>query len=666
MSPSCFSLFKPKSGRQEQPHDSEKLPPSYEATSTVSTLISATEDWKCYEEEHSDRLDTTQRLEQLRGLMKQHGIDYYVIPTDDAHQSEYVAPADKRRQFITGFTGSAGQAVVSADKAYLVTDSRYWLQAERELDSNWELVKSRGPGLPKDWTEWLPFHARNSRIGIDGRYIPHSTAVLLAARLERLGSELVYPEDNFVDSIWKDRPSRSQERVFLHPLKFTGEHARDKLRRLREWIRQQPEDLFASDDCEQPVATVISSLSHIAYILNLRGRDIPYHPVFFSYLFVGLARTTLFVHSTKVCEGVQLYLSSLDVDIRPYDDIWGYLKSREWGKEGKVVIAPQTSHAIARAISSSKLSVLPSQVETMMSIKNETEIEGFRRAYLRDGACFSRFLAWLEAEIVKGTKLTEWEAAEWLNKERFKTENNMGLAYENISASGPNAASPHYGPTKETAGLIDTLTPYLNDSGGQYLDGTCDTTRTVHFGTPADDQCEAYTRVLQGHIAIDTAIFPEGTTGLQLEVLARNKLWKEGLTYLHGTGHGFGSYMNVHEGPQGFGIHVPFRLGHVVTNEPGFYQPEQFGVRIESSLVVKKVRTKGNFGGDIWLGFERLTRVPIDTRMVKRELLTTDERRWLKDHNDMCLKDLTPLLKNDKCAMEWLERQARLADALLH
>ncbi|KAF9267675.1 Creatinase/aminopeptidase [Marasmius fiardii PR-910] len=660
MSPSCFSLFKPKS----RP---EKTPPPDETTSTVSTLVSLTENLKC-EDLKENKVDTTQRLEQLRELMKEHGLDYYVIPTDDAHQSEYVAPVDERRVFISGFTGSAGQAIVSAEKAYLVTDSRYWLQAEREIDNNWELVKARAPGLPKDWSKWLLVHAKNARVGIDARYIPHSTAVVLAGRLKKLGSELVFPDENFVDAIWKDQPSRSQEPVSLHPLKFTGEHARDKLRRLREWIRQQPVDLYAldSDDSEQPVATVISSLPHIAWMLNLRGRDIPYNPVFFSYLVVGAERATLFIDPDKVSEGVHLYLSSLDVDVRPYDDIWGYLKTHEWGDEGKAIISSETSHAIARAITTPKLLVLPSQVEIMMAIKNEVEIEGFRKAHLRDGVCFSRFLAWLEAEIAKGTKITEWEAAEWLDKERSKAEYNMGLAYANISASGPSAASPHYGPTKETARVIDTKTPYLNDSGGQYLDGTCDTTRTVHFGTPTDDQCEAYTRVLQGHIAIDTAIFPEGTTGLELEVLARNKLWKRGLTYLHGTGHGFGSYMNVHEGPQGFGIHIPFRLGHVVTNEPGFYQPEQFGVRIESSLVLKRVKTKGNFGGDIWLGFERLTRVPIDTRMVKKESLTADEKRWLKDHNELCLKDLTPLLKADKRAMEWVERQARLADVLLY
>jgi len=286
------------------------------------------------------------------------------------------------------------------------------------------------------------------------------------------------------------------------------------------------------------------------------------------------------------------------------------------------------------------------------------ELDGLRRAYLRDGAAYVKWLAWLEHKIQQGYDITEWEAAWRLTEYRRQNKHYWGLAYENISASGPNAALPHYSPSKGNARMIDRETPYLNDSGGQYRDGTCDTTRTVHFGRPSQDQCEAYTRVLQGHIAIDSAVFPEGTTGLQLDVLARRALWKDGLNYLHGTGHGFGSFLSVHEGPHGFTSSIPLVPGHVITNEPGFYLEGRWGMRIESGLVVRRVKTKGEFNGDIWLGFERLTCVPIQTRMVKENMLTKEEKQWLKDHNKKCLEKLEPMLKDDKRALKWLKREA--------
>jgi len=268
------------------------------------------------------------------------------------------------------------------------------------------------------------------------------------------------------------------------------------------------------------------------------------------------------------------------------------------------------------------------------------------------------FLAWLETKLNEGYDITEYEAAQRLTEFRRKTKHFMGLAYENISATGPNAALPHYSPRRSTARMIDRNTPYLNDSGGQYRDGTCDTTRTVHFGRPSPEQCDAFTRVLQGHIAIDSAVFPEGTSGHQLDVLARKALWRDGLNYGHGTGHGFGSFLTVHEGPQGFSSSVPLMPGHVVTNEPGFYNEGQWGMRIESALAVRRVKTRGEFNGPIWLGFERLTCVPIQTRMVKESMLTKEEKQWLKDHNQRCLQLLSPHLKEDKRAMKWLKREA--------
>ncbi|CAE6517817.1 unnamed protein product [Rhizoctonia solani] len=801
------------------------------------------------------RTDTTGRLSELRKLMRNEKIDYYIIPSEDAHQSEYVAASDRRREYISGFTGSAGTAIVSLNNAYLFTDSRYYIQAEREIDRNWTLFKV-GSGEVKPWNEWilvstcsnpassgnLSFSAsrfglvspatcllpllfiqnrsRGAAIGIDSRLISHDTATALTSALKLKGMRMAYPQRNLIDQIWKDRPSKSAAPIYLQDIRYAGEHAASKLDRLRIWLKEYPvpaADLKYSTPArssspaakERPTSkplpdlppsrtpsrqnsmrkdslsrqnstssgphpptrtpsrsgisrknstssrdnlhrdrgetavrliphysTFVSNLSCIAWLLNLRGGDIPCNPLFHAYLLVGVDKATLFVDARKLSDEVKRYLRELRINIKEVSEVWGYLRKRlfvdarklsdevkrylrelrinikevseVWGYlrkrefgSGKVIIPPKTPYAVSLMLTYSNYMVAPSWIESNKAIKNKVEIQGFRNAYLRDGVAMTKWFAWLEEQLRAGNTITEWEAAEMLTQFRKQGElfmglayENisatganaalplfMGLAYENISATGANAALPHYSPTKGLSSAIDLNTPYLNDSGGQYKDGTCDTTRTVHFGHPSDEQCEAFTRVLKGHIAIDSAIFPQGTTGKQLDVLARHALWKDGLNYLgttgkqldvlarhalwkdglnylHGTGHGFGSFLSVHEGPHGFGIDVPLEVGHVITNEPGFYKEGMFGVRIESALVVKRVETKGQFGGDIWLGFERFTCVPIQTRMVKMELLTKDERRWLKEHNRKCKDLLAPLLEDDSRALRWIRRES--------
>ncbi|KAJ3757335.1 Creatinase aminopeptidase [Lentinula raphanica] len=640
--------------------------PRFEAADSSSTLVGSALERKINPEESvTELVDTTDRLNELRALMMKEKEPLHIVPTEDAHGSEYVSQSDQRRKFITGFTGSAGQAIITMDAAFLITDSRYWIQAQQQLDSNWTLVRAGGPGNPKDWIEWLHPQITNSRIGIDGRMISYEKATLVNSKLASRGTKLVYPIQNLVDIVWKEKPAKSREPVFLHPIEFTGEHASSKLARLRDWIRSQPPDVSQYSRSQEPssskinIATLITSLDAIAWLLNMRGSDIPFNPLFHAYLFVGLDRAVLFLEEPKANEEVKGYLQSIGVERRNYTEIWAFLRNREWNSQGKIIISPQTSYTISLVLTHFRCTVLPSYVEHMMAVKNEVELEGLRRAYLRDGVCYVRFLAWLEDKINQGYDVTEWEAAHRLTEFRRKAKHFMGLAYENISASGPNAALPHYSPKKYETDMIARNAPYLNDSGGQYLDGTCDTTRTVHFGRPDPDQCEAYTRVLQGHIAIDSAVFPEGTSGHQLDVLARRALWKDGLNYLHGTGHGFGSYLTVHEGPQGFSSNVALVPGHVVTNEPGFYNAGKWGMRIESALIVRRCKTRGNFNGDIWLGFERLTCVPIQTRMVKESMLTKEEKQWLKDHNARCYDTLMPYLKDDKRAANWLRRESQ-------
>ncbi|KAF6744915.1 aminopeptidase-P [Ephemerocybe angulata] len=612
-----------------------------------------------------ERPDTTERLDELRKLMLKDTLDYYVVPSEDAHQSEYVAPSDKRREYISGFSGSAGQAIITRSHAYLIVDSRYWLQAREQVDDNWDIVRVGSmPGEPKDWIDWITGRLnKGSRIGIDARMISHEKAQIMNSKIGHMDSKLVYPPQNLVDLVWKDKPPKPREPLYTQPIEYTGRDAISKINRIREWIKDQPAAMPAytkGDPSPQHmhVGTLIVSLSQIAYTLNLRGTDIPYNPLFHAYLFIGLDSATVFVDSSKVDDLVSEYLATIHVERKDYTELWPFLRRRPWG-EGKLLISPQTSYAISLMLTNFRYTVMPSHVEHMMAIKNEVEIDGMRRAYLRDGVSFVRFFAWLESKLAEGYDITEYEAASRLTEFRKKNKNFMGLAYENISASGPNAALPHYSPRKLTAKMIDRETPYVNDSGGQYRDGTCDTTRTVHFGRPSSDQCEAYTRVLQGHIAIDAAIFPEGTSGHQLDVLARKALWKDGMNYNHGTGHGVGSFLTVHEGPHSFSNSTALQPGHVITNEPGFYLEGRWGIRIESALVVKRVKTRGNFNGDIWLGFERLTCVPIQTRMVKENMLTKEEKTWLKEHNQRCWDLLAPYLKEDKRALKWLEREVK-------
>lgn len=644
-------------------NNSRLRPRPRHSNESTSTLVESAYERKVNEVDSvRDDGDTYEKLSDLRQHMSSQSLDYYIIPSEDAHGSEYVAESEQRRQFISAFFGTSGTAIVTKSDAYLFTDSRYWAQADRQLDRNWKLIRSGDVNEVKDWIEWLVDRSKNARIGIDARMISHEKATILNTQITRSNSKLIYPPQNFIDLIWKEKPQKPKAPIFLQPIEFTGVSAATKLFKLREWIKQQPPSIpsYAKGPptlAQIQVGTLISHLASIAYLLNLRGSDVPHNPLFHAYLFVGMDSATLFLDGSKEKEETASYLRSLNIERREYTDLWSFLRRREWG-EGKILISPETSYAISLMLTHYRYTVAPSWIENTMAVKNETELEGLRQAYQRDGISFVRFLAWLEGKLADGYDITEYEAASRLTEFRRHNKHFMGIAYKSISASGANAALPHYTPRKNPPTMIERDSPYLNDSGGQYRDGTCDTTRTVHFGRPTPEQCEAYTRVLQGHIAIDSAVFPEGTSGKQLDVLARKALWREGLNYMHGTGHGFGSFLTVHEGPQSFASNVALVPGHVITNEPGFYLEGKWGMRIESALAVRRVKTKGEFNGNVWLGFERLTCVPIQTKMVKESMLTKEERAWLKEHNQRCYDKLAPHLKDDKRALKWLKREA--------
>ncbi|GAA5908488.1 hypothetical protein JCM6882_001282 [Rhodosporidiobolus microsporus] len=646
--------------------------------------------------------DAAGRLSDLRSEMETAKVDAYVIATADAHGSEYVGDCDKRRAWLSGFTGSAGVAIVtrSPDRALLFTDSRYYTQASQELDpSLWSLQKV-GLKDVKNWNAWLVEEGnldKGARVGIDPSVIDYATAQVLSKQLSQSGLSLVYPsQGNLVDRVWGDaRPKREAKPIRDHPLRFAGKSSADKLSSLRAWLSARYPSV---EDAPTP-SFLLTSLPPLAWLLNLRGDDIAYNPVFYGYLLVRPegagdgAGVVLWVQKDAVTEEVTKRVEELGGRVEEYERaIEGLKKLAKEGGE-KVVADGKVSVAVAEALGENFLPCpagTPNPVDTAQAIKNPVEIEGFRKAYTRDGVAWVRWLAWLEEQLtVKKKEVMEWDAAEKLTKYREEGENFAGLAYENISATGPNAALPHYAPTPDNPIPISLDSPYLNDSGAQYLDATIDTTRTYLFHPSVlrpspwrkpSAQIEAYrrafTRVLQGHIAIDRLVFPEGTTGEQVDVLARWRLWGEGMDYGHGTGHGVGEYLSVHETQVGIShsaayFNTPFAPGHITSNEPAFYVPGEggFGIRIESVLCVKEVDPTASAGkGSVrakrvgekkWFAFERMTTVPIQSTLVSPALLTPEEKTWLKAHNQTCKDKLLPLLreKGDERAVRWLERQ---------
>lgn len=598
--------------------------------------------------------DTSERLAALRKLMKEEDLDAYIVPTEDAHGSEYTAACDRRREYITGFTGSAGTAVVLHGSAHLFTDGRYHIQAGQQLDTNWTLHKV-GQAHVADWPEWLTDALGDrTRVGIDATLLAYSAAQPLAASLAKRGIQLRYPKANLVDAVWTDRPAPLLTQVYEHKLEYAGVPAAEKIQQLREWLAAQGKNR----------AYVLSSLDEIAWLLNVRGASIPCNPVFPAYVIVTEKHTTLYA-DPRLLHKAKAYLEAIPVALAPYDGVWDALAALR-AHDMDLYFHERASAALIDAVGPAHATILPpdSVVAMAKACKNETEQQGLRDAYMRDGAAWVRWAAWLDEKMRRNEPVDERQAADAFTAIRAEDPLYAGMqAYDPISAAGPNAALPHYETPEENAPMLDKDAPYLNDSGAQYHDGTIDTTRTVHFGTPTAEQRRAYTRVLQGHLALASARFPAGTTGAQLDILARQPLFQDGYNFLHGTGHGIGSFLNVHEGPYGFssssgGSKTPVALaeGMAISDEPGYYEEGSFGIRIESILLVRQMGTHRGFGGE-WLGFELITRVPISTKLVDFAMLSPYEKRWLQTHNDLVKRDLFPLVQDDKRAVRWLKAQ---------
>ncbi|KAG5727471.1 hypothetical protein E4T56_gene12037 [Termitomyces sp. T112] len=604
----------------------------------------------------SGTVDTAERIVALRQLMaqKEHNVQAYVVSSEDQHSSEYLADCDKRRAFISGFSGSAGCAVITPKEAFMFTDGRYFLQAAKEMDRNWTLMKQGLPDVPT-WQEFLSKNLQSStRIGIDPKLISASNAETIIKALEPKNSTLVPIDKNLVDLVWSERPARPRNPIIHLDEKYAGQSLGHKIRTLREELAKKKHQAF-----------VVNMLDEIAWLFNLRGSDIEYNPVFFAYAVITAHSVNLFVEKTQLSDDALKHLGD-DIKIRPYDTFFGYLQELPsvltLDEEAKILIGENASLAVAQALGKDKYVIAPSPIAELKAIKNATELEGFRQSHVRDGAALARYFAWLEEELNNGAEISESQGADKL--EAFRSELSLfrGLSFDTISSSGSNAAIIHYKPDPADCAIIKKDQIYLCDSGAQFFDGTTDVTRTWHFGTPTEEETRAFTRVLQGHIAIDTAIFLAGTTGYIIDSWARRALWKDGFDYRHGTGHGVGHYLNVHEGPHGLGVRIaynstPLKAGMTVSNEPGYYADGRFGIRIESIVLVRDAKTLSNFGDKGYLGFEVVTMCPISKKLIDMSLLTVDERKWLDAYHAQTWEKVSPLLKNDERALKWLERE---------
>ncbi|KAF0316308.1 putative Xaa-Pro aminopeptidase P [Colletotrichum sp. SAR11_59] len=612
-----------------------------------------------------EQIDTTGRLSTLRELMKERNIDVYVIPSEDSHSSEYIAGCDARREFISGFSGSAGCAVVTLDRAALATDGRYFNQASKQLDKNWLLLKQGLQDVPT-WQEWSAEQSAGGKVvGVDPELITASIAKKLAEKIKRCGgSDLVALDENLVDLVWaKDRPARPKNPVVVLPETFSGKDVKSKLKDLRQDLEKKNSHAF-----------VVSMLDEIAWLFNLRGDDIPYNPVFFSYAIITNESATLYIDKSKLGEATRAYLSDNGIAIKSYESIFEAISalrsSVDRADDGLVskrfIISTKASWALKRSLGGDGLvDEVRSPIGDSKAVKNKTEMAGMRACHIRDGAALIEYFAWLEDQLVaKKAVLDEVQAADKLEQLRSKQKDYVGLSFDTISSTGANAAVIHYKPERGACSVIDPNAIYLCDSGAQFLDGTTDTTRTLHFGQPTEAEKLAYTLVLKGNIALDTAIFPKGTTGFALDCLARQHLWREGLDYRHGTGHGVGSYLNVHEGPIGIGTRVQFAEvalapGNVVSIEPGFYEDGSYGIRIENVAMVTEVRTKHSFGDKPYLGFEHVTMVPYCQNLIEPSLLTAEEQEWLNAHNADIFQKTRDFFAHDPLTLAWLTRETQ-------
>lgn len=587
-----------------------------------------------------------QRLESLREVMKREHLAAFIFPSTDAHQSEYVADHWMGRAWISGFNGSAGTAVVTMHSAALWTDSRYFLAAEEQLKgTEFQLMKLKIPGTPSI-AEWLGKELQDvdsPEVGLDGWVNSYSSTSGLIADLRKAGGITVRTNFDPLEEIWKDRPSIPLNSVEIQPMEFAGEDVSSKIKRIRQALRAQHAD-----------GMLVSALDDIAWTLNLRGTDVHCVPVFVSYLLIASDKVSLFVDEAKVSSEIRAYLESNGVSIYKYNKVEEGLKA--YSEYNILLDGNETSYYLWKAVRCQEIVQASSPIPAMKAVKNEAEIAGYRSAMLKDGVALVKFLKWLLPAVEAGGE-TEISIDKKLTALRAEQKLFRDISFDTIAGYQAHGAIVHYEATPETDIPLKPEGLLLLDSGAQYQDGTTDITRTIALGPITEEMKHIYTLVLKAHIQLELAKFPDGASGTQLDALGRECMWREGLNFLHGTGHGVGSYLSVHEGPHQIRMEympTPLRAGMTLTDEPGLYLAGKFGVRIENTVLLSDYM-KTEFGK--FLQIEPLTLCPIDTAPIDLSMLMPEELAWLNEYHAKVYAELAPYLDEDE--KKWLENATK-------
>lgn len=587
-----------------------------------------------------------QRLESLREVMKREHLAAFIFPSTDAHQSEYVADHWMGRAWISGFNGSAGTAVVTMHSAALWTDSRYFLAAEEQLNgTEFQLMKLKIPGTPSI-AEWLGKELQDvdsPEVGLDGWANSYSSTSGLIADLRKAGGITVRTNFDPLEEIWKDRPSIPLKPVEIQPMEFAGEDVSSKIKRIRLALRAQHAD-----------GMLVSALDDIAWTLNLRGTDVHCVPVFVSYLLIASDKVSLFVDEAKINSEIRAYLESNGVSIYKYNKVEEGLKA--YSEYNILLDGNETSYYLWKAVRCQEIVQASSPIPAMKAVKNEAEIAGYRSAMLKDGVAMVKFLKWLLPAVEAGGE-TEISIDKKLTALRAEQKLFRDISFDTIAGYQAHGAIVHYEATPETDIPLKPEGLLLLDSGAQYQDGTTDITRTIALGPITEEMKHIYTLVLKAHIQLELAKFPDGASGTQLDALGRECMWREGLNFLHGTGHGVGSYLSVHEGPHQIRMEympTPLRAGMTLTDEPGLYLAGKFGVRIENTVLLSEYM-ETEFGK--FLQIEPLTLCPIDTAPVDMTMLLPEELAWLNDYHAKVYAELAPYLDEEE--KKWLENATK-------
>ena len=583
-------------------------------------------------------------LNNLREVMKKENVDYYIIPSGDSHQSEYVPEYYKGRAYVSGFTGSAGTLLVGIEESYLWTDGRYFIQAEKELNgSGIKLMKMNIPGYPS-LIEWIKNNVKEGKaLAFDGSTISTNEYKNYKELSEKNGFNIKMDKD-FLNEIWSDRPELSKEKIFIHDIKYCGRCTSEKLQEVRDEMKKLEGENY-----------VVASLDDIAWLFNIRGNDIAYNPVALAYALISDNEAVLYIDEEKVANDDKRRLEAQGVTLKPYNDIYKDIKNVT---ESIIIDGAKVNGKLYYLISEDVKIIENLNITTSLkAVKNEVEIKNMEVSQVRDGVAMVKFIKWLKENVGK-INMTEISASDKLEEIRAKGEYFKGLSFNTIAGYKDHAAMMHYSATEESQYELNSEGMLLIDSGAQYLDGTTDITRTFILGSITEEEKRDFTLVLKSHIALATTIFLKGTNGCNLDAIARRPLWKYGMDYKCGTGHGVGFFLNVHEGPQGirpFGNTIALEPGMILTNEPGVYKENKHGIRTENTLLVTKAFKNDEMGE--FYKFDTISYCPIDLEGVDVSLLDEEEREWLNNYHRTVYEKLSPYLTEEE--KKFLEKETR-------